>query len=218
MSGIETDFQQIEAKLRDLSQGKDQIGTFSDGPHVRERINQDVRDIMKLSKSIKDSIATLQEQNESEASKYAAKFESLRMKMEPEINAVIQKLKNAQQQDMQAGNDGSVGAPLLSQSMIDDTSDQISILESEVASILKTMKEVKQLFDQAYEEINRQSHIIAHVDTLVEESHTNMVGGNAQLSTAKEHQKGQTKTLCWILLIVLVVIAAIVLIVFLTKK
>lgn len=199
------------------------IGTFHDGIHLREQIQNSVQELMKLSRSVKAEIEDLKSnEDESNNSELRASFEALSVKIKGALPDVIASLRSADTPQKQpnlsyiepaphqnAKNKLSmelINTPLLDQSTIDQETDQLDVLESEVNAILRDMREINSLFNKTMQELQSQRHLLAGVDTITTGAAKDMKKGNDQLDKAESHMKGSRKALCAILIIVFVVI------------
>ena len=198
----------MRTKLDDLIKTGKDIGTFKDGPLMRESIQRDAKTLSEVSKRVKDELYELKKDENYEVNEYEKEFNSLREQMQAQLPPIIAKLKQSAEEDNKvAPVQGS--NQVLDQELIDRESEQIEVLEIEVRNILATMREVNQIFTQTLEELQKQQHMIATIDGHTEEAVNDMRHGNESLDKAKQHQKSSTKTLCWLLLFFMIIVAGI---------
>lgn len=205
---ISHDINTMEDQLNKIMLNSSKLGGFDDGPDVRESLQQDVKSLMNLSQMVKKVIFTLREQGDPNVNDYQSKFDNLRNKMQNELPQVLNKLK----ENIQSNEPSNVpqteiyNQPLLDQSQLDSETEYLQVIEQEVNNILTTMRELNLIFQQTLDELQKQRHILVSVDTMVSSSTNDMNSGNLDLEKAAEHQRGTTKCL-WLILIIVAVVA-----------
>jgi len=202
---VSNDLTRMENTIDHVKELSQSVGGFGDTPQLREDIQSDVKTISDLSKTIKSNIEYLRQQNVPGLEEQERRFDKIREQMQVKLREVIEKLRNNDLPSHDQYSYESTSQPLLDQGLLDQQSDQLDELESEINEILQTMKEVKALFCQTLEEIQKQQHILFKVDKTIQRAHDDAVDGNQQLDTAQQHQKGSTKVLCCLLIFFLVV-------------
>ena len=200
------------------------VGGFRDGIHLREQIQNHVQSLMNLSKQAKNDISQLRRDGDASVDSLQIRFEDLSARMKIELPKVVACLKqNAPApggDEFSRRQDDFINQPLLEQAQLDSESDQIEMMTQEVNAILSTMREINQIFQQAFEEIQKQRHLVHSIDAITTKAVDNMVKGNKELEKAQEHQKMSRKALCWIFIIIAMVIVGVVIFcaVYFTKK
>ena len=203
---VSNDMTRMENTIDHVKNLSESIGGWQDTAQLREDIQNDVRTIADLSKTIKNNIEYLRAQNAPGLDEQEQRFDSIREKMQVKLREVMEKLRsNDLPSHDQDSYPDSNSQPLLDQGLLDQQSDQLDELESEINEILQTMKEVKALFCKTLEEIQKQQHILTKVDKTITQAKQETVNGNQQLEKAQQHQKGSTKVLCFILIIFLII-------------
>ena len=207
---VDNDLRGMENTLSHVISLSEKIGSFEDGPHLRESIQSDVKTLMTFSKNVKGSLTQLRERNENGVDNYEQRFEDLRAKMQNQLPGVISSLRNNSFPENNEGTGSPLDpTPLLDQSLLDSQTDQLDELEQSINQILQTMKEVKALFTQTLDELQQQRHILVNVDKMTSTAQKDAASANDNLETAEKHQKGSTNVLCWILIILLIVCAGV---------
>lgn len=222
---IQNNLQQMEdLRARIVNLSKD-IGTFHDGIHLREQIQDSVQELKKLSRSVREEIEEMKknEGESSELSQIHAKFEALSSKIKEALTDVIASLRSTSaspqagqliestpnQSDYSTSKNKRplelITTPLLDQSMLDQETDEIYLLENSVNEILSSMRETNAIFTKTMQELQSQRNMIISTDTYTTKAAQNMKSGNEQLDKASSHQSGSRKALCVIFIIILVV-------------
>jgi len=189
---------QMRTKLDDLIKTGKDIGTFKDGPLMRESIQRDAKTLSEVSKRVKDQLYELKKDENYEVNEYEKEFNSLREQMQSQLPRIMAKLKQSAEED-----NGLVN--VLDQKLIDQESEQIEVLEIELRNILATMREI---YTQTFEELRKEQCMIDIIDGHTEKEMNYMHQGN-HLDKAKQKPKSSTKTLCWLLLIFVIIVAVI---------
>jgi hypothetical protein len=208
LAEVSTDLDQISSLLTHVTSISMKIGGFGDGPHLREQIQADVRQLTNLSQKVKIAMAELSKTNDPSFDTYQVRFDELRTRIQSELKPVVEKLRGC------ATPSGTSGQPsasegLLRQDLLDADTDYLDTLEQQVNEILQAMREVNQLFTRVMTELQKQRHILARIDAETTEAASDMSSGNMQLEQAAEHQRCSTKLICCIFLIVFVIAAGI---------
>ena len=190
------------------------IGGFKDGIQLRQQIQSNVKQLMETSKSVKQNIQILRENDDPEIDAVQSTFDTLSNRMREQLPRVINSLK-AETPGGDPSRDQAISSQslLMDQQMINSDSDQLAMLENEVNTILTIMREVNALFEKTMAELQSQRHIIIGVDKMTTKAAEDMTMGTLELEKATEHQKKSRKCLCWILLLVLVVVAVVIIII-----
>jgi methyl-accepting chemotaxis protein len=211
LAEVSSNLEQISSLLNHVVNLSTKIGGFGDGPHLREQIQADVRQLTTLSQTVKNAMTELRQTGGPTFDSYQSRFEDLRARMQSELRPVIEKLRSSTTPSASGGGGGGSVAsePLLSQQLVDSETDLIDVLEQQVNQILTTMREVNQLFTHVMTELQKQRHMITAIDAETTEAVSEMSTGNRELEKAGEHQKSSTKCICWIVIIVLLVVTAV---------
>lgn len=213
-----SDMRGMLTRVMDLSQS---IGGFGDGPALRDQIQSTVRSLMDKSREVKGQIAQMRDSDDPEEGSVQAEFQELSQQMQQQLPGLIQRLKESSKGSESNAPREVYNQPLLvDEQLLDSQSEELAYLEQAVQGILAQMREVNQLFTQTHEEIQRQRHMLNSIDTYTQNALSEMSTGNEQLSQAQKHQKGSTRCLCWIFIILGVVAGGIILflIIYLGKK
>jgi hypothetical protein len=191
------------------------IGSFDDGPQLRENIQTDVRSILSSSQTVKSTLQDLKSRAVPGVDEYLAQFDSIRARMQRELPDVISKLRNTVSSPRSPwdARDDSMSQPLLDQAQLDAESGYMDVLEQNVNRIVNTMREVHQLFTDTLTEIQQQRHLVTGIETLTSKAVDDMNNGNKQLEQADEKQKSSTKCLCCIVTILSLVVVGVVLVI-----
>ena len=200
------DIAEMQRTLRDVISKSDQLGGFGDGPQLREEIQTDVRNLMNLSQAVKSNLVEAK-QSGLAVDEYESQLAELRAAMQENLPRVIQRLKQNTETHEQSPHESAMNQPLLDQTLLDEQTEQLDELQQAVSGILTMMTEVNMLFKQTLEEIQRHRHMLTAIESHTNEGKENMEKGNEQLEKAASHQKGSTKCLIW-LFVILGVIAA----------
>lgn len=199
-----------------------QIGGFNAGPQLQDDIQSNVKSLLTLSQKVKNNITQLRESNAPDLDSVENAFNQLSRRIQSELPDVIKSLRNVSSGPgpSSGGGGGGFNPTVLQQSLVDDQSDQLDMLEQEVQSILSTMREVNTLFHQTLEEIQKQRHMLVTIEASTEKAKDDMESGILHLDKAGENQKSSNRALCWILIILVVVVVGVVLfcILFFTRK
>lgn len=209
---VKQDIKRMESILATIENLSRDIGTFSDGMSLREQIQNNVKELMETSKSVKTNISIMRQNDDPEIDSVQKSFEEVSSKMKTQLPKIINGLK-ASTPSMQPPRNGSQDftRPLMvDQSLIDSDSDQLAILESEVNTILSTMKEINALFEKTMQELQSQRNLIISVDNMTSKAADDMSMGTLELEKADVHQKKSRKCLCWIFLMIFVIAACVV--------
>ena len=219
LSNLSSSLNEMKSKFQTLCAKKKDIGTFHDGPVLRQEINTNVKELVDVTNRVKRIISTLKENGENIDS-YEAEFESLGKQMNTELPKIIQSLKQREDTSVPAYGVSQVQQSLMDQEEVDGTTEQIENLEVQVREILSTMRQLNEIFNQTLDELQKQRNVILSIDNQVSNAHDNMADGNEKLDGAKKHQRGSTKLLCWLAIIFGLVVVGIVifLIFFFSKK
>jgi K+/H+ antiporter YhaU regulatory subunit KhtT len=211
LSEVSRDIEEIASLLSHVVTLSDRIGSFSDGPHLREQIQNDVRRLTTLTQKVKTAMTELRENQGLLFESYQSRFEDLRSRMERDLKPVIEKLRKNQigSHTNDSGNQPETHIPLLSQTKLDQDSDLIDVLEQQVSAILQTMRRVNELFGETMMELQQQRHKLLAVEGETTRAMTEMTIGNEQIEKAATHQKSTTKCICWIVIIVIVVLTGV---------
>jgi hypothetical protein len=191
------------------------LNSFDDGPHLREQIQFDVKALSTSSQNVKRSLLQLKDQNEPGVDALLERFESLRGRMQEELPPIIQKLRGTQNSSTPIGGSGGPNytEPILSQTQLDGDSDLLDVLEQQVNEILAAMREVHLLFGKTLQELQKQRHILVQIEGETSKAVEEMEVGNEELRKAQGRQRSSTKCICWIVVIAILVVAAVVLII-----
>jgi hypothetical protein len=210
---VASDLERMTSLLNHIMALSIKAGGFSDGPHLREEIQADIRSLTSLCQSTRTALIALRESGSPSADTHLARFNELRDRIQQDLPGVVQKLRGSSE----AASAGQAAAmrdePLLDQRLLDGETDLIDILEQQVNEILITMREVNQLFGETLEQLQAQRHILTAIETHTTEAASEMSRGNEALEEAKEKQKASTKCICWIVIILALVAAAVVLVI-----
>lgn len=222
---IQNNLQQMEdLRTRIVNLSKD-IGTFHDGIHLREQIQSSVQELKQLSRSVREEIEEMKknEDESSELSQIHAKFEAISSKIKEALTDVIASLRSTStnpqsgqliestpnQSDYTTSKNKHplelITTPLLDQSMLDQETDEIYLLENSVNEVPSNMRETNALFTRTMQELQAQRHMIGSIESKTTDAAQNMKKGNEQLDKANSHQGGSRKALCVIFIIILVV-------------
>jgi hypothetical protein len=204
---VSSDIERMTGLMDHIMSLSKQIGGFNDGPQLREQIQVDVKNIMNASKVVKDSLSQLQ--GSPGTGECEARFEQLRARMQQDLPNVISKLRqNTEAPPSSGGLQGSRAnytEPILDQMQLDGETEQLETLAQQVNQILRVMREVHEIFGQTLEELQKQRHLLGHIEGATSEAVSNMESGNEQLEQAHESQKKSTKCICAVAIIVVVV-------------
>ena len=203
LSNLSSSLNEMKSKFNTICTKKRDIGTFQDGPVLRQEINQNVHELVDITNRVKKLIATLKENGENIDS-YEHDFEELGKQMNDELPKIVQVLKQKEEASPQYGT-SAIQQPLMAQEEVDGTTEQIENLEVQVREILSTMRQLNEIFTQTLEELQKQRNVILSIDNQVSNAHDNMATGNEKLQEASEHQKGSSKCLCWLAIIFAVI-------------
>ena len=206
---LDSSLNRMEQILNTLVEDGSAVGGFNDGPLLRERIQSNSKQLVQLSSTVKREILSLKEQNDPNVNQYEEKFARLAQRMKQELPQVLDSLKKNQITETHSSSQAISTTPLLQQDVVDGTTEQIEELEVAVREILSTMTQLHSIFTQTLDELQKQRNVILSVDTAVSNAHDDMHKGNDQLDTATKHQKGSTKCLIWIFIIVALVVLGI---------
>jgi hypothetical protein len=212
-ASVASDLERMTNLLNHIMALSTKIGGFSDGPHLREEIQVDIRNLTLLCQSTKTALLELKENGSPSADDHIARFNELRGRIQQDLPGVVQKLRGSSERAASGQSASFHEETALDQSLLDGESDLIDILEQQVNEILITMREVNQLFGETLEQLQAQRHILTAIETHTSEAVSEMGRGNEALEEAKEKQKLSTKCLCWIFIIVTLVAVAVVLII-----
>jgi hypothetical protein len=208
MSSITSDLEEMASLLTHVVTLSNRVGGFGDGPHLREQIQGDVKRLGSLSQQVKAAMTRLGGGPELDA--YQSRFEELRERIRRDLEPVIQKLRSS---TTPTGGDSAPAGPIFDQGLLDGETDLIDTLEQEVAAIVSVMREVSERFTQVMQELQAQRPRITAIEGETTAAVAQMESGNKALETASGHQKSTRKCICWIFIIVLLVVTAVVLIV-----
>lgn len=214
-ASVASDLERMTSLLNHIMALSIKIGGFSDGPHLREEIQADIRNLTSLCQSTKTALSALKDAGSPSVDDHLARFNELRGRIQQDLPTVVQKLRGSSDLGPSGQAAASAGreAPVLDQRLLDGETDLIDILEQQVNEILITMREVNQLFGETFEQLQAHRHILTAIETHTSEALSEMERGNETLEEAKEKQKASTKCLCWIFVILALVVAAVVLII-----
>lgn len=221
---MESELNEMQNKLDVIIRDSNKIGTFEDNAGVRNEIQNNVKTLMTLSQSAKKTLTQLKQSDVPNVDKYQARFDNLSNQMKNNLPEVIQKFKQSAPQFGQVNSytnpTNDFNQSLLPQEIIENQSDQLDELSSQVNGILSAMREVHELFTETYEELQKQKHMLFRIETTTDAALEDMLNGNKQLEKAHENQKSSTKSLIWIFLILGVIIVGIVIFcsIYFTKK
>lgn len=206
----------MKDQLRRVVQLSQDIGSFNDGPQLRQNIQNSVRTLVQLSTSVKNEITILHnrdDESSQDANSLQQEFEVINQQMKTQLPEIITSLKSAshtiggpQPLGGERQLSSEIYVPLLDQQELDQDTEQIDLLDVSVNEILTNMREVNNLFTQTMQELQRQRHLVVSIDNQTSKAHDAMKEGNSQLDKASEHQKGSRKAICLIFLVVLVVV------------
>ena len=209
LTAVSNALSQMRTKLDELIKNGKDIGSYKDGPLLRNSIQNDAKSLAEISKKVKDDIFKLKQSGLPQVDQYENQFISLKEEMQKHLPPIVEKLRSALNEDTPSPQEDSLHSPLVDQQQIDSESEQIDVLEGQVRDILQTMREVHQIFTQTLEELNKQRNIILSIESNTEEAKKEMKNGNFELEKAKEHQKGSTGCLCWLLLFFIIIVGGI---------
>lgn len=210
---ISHDIGAMERLLSAIVESADKLGGFDDGPDVRESLQRDVRTLMDLSQTVKRALFAQRERGDTAADSHEARFNALRERMQAQLPQVLRRLQESSQGcDAPPPRGDIVSQPLLDQEQLDGETEYLQVLEQEINSILTAMQELNRIFKQTLDELQKQRHILVGVDSMVSSSTGNMQDGNKDLDKAADHQRGTTK--CLFIIILIVAIAAVGIVVF----
>lgn len=210
---VKQDIKRMDNIITNLKTLSKDIGSFNDGVHLRDQIQNNVKELMDTCKDVKTNITILRNNNDPEIDSVENSFEQVSQTMKQELPQILNGLK--QSSSSQAGQSDSRPdvmnqSLLMDQQLVDQDSDQLILLENEVNQILSIMREVKALFDRTMQEIQSQRNMIIGIDRSTSKAAEDMTMGSLELEKAQNHQKSSRKCLCWILLIILVVVICVV--------
>ncbi|CAF3365208.1 unnamed protein product [Rotaria sp. Silwood1] len=233
--------QAIETQVKNLSEKARVLGTSSDTPEIRSRLDEDERRLHNLATKTKTVLKELAD----EMTKRKKELSRNDLDMVTKVKtAMINALKNYEdaitsvskrrQQYQSTSNDTLIdfeNANLseddvhrrlqLQQQMkmnnnllIRQNEEQFAI-EEQVQLVQADVIEINHMMRDIGAIVSEQSPIIAGIEQTVTTANDNIIAGNQQLLGASRHQKKYRKKLCWLLLIFLViaVIVAIVIII-----
>ena len=156
----------------------------------------------KLSKSAKEEISRMKEQRDPNYDIYQDKYNELASRMKIELPKVINKIK---QDKEEAQYVPSINTDLLSEKVMEKINEEIEDLETSVSEILATMQELNKMFTQTLKKLQEQKTTILQIGQTIPKAQDDMKDGNVQLDKAQDHQKGSTRNLCWILIVIFIV-------------
>ncbi|CAF2963152.1 unnamed protein product [Rotaria sp. Silwood2] len=215
--------QAIETQVKNLSERARVLGTLSDTPEVRTRLDEDERRLHNLAtktkavlKELADEITTRRKELSRNDLDMIAKVKTAMINALKNYEDVITNLGEDDvhrylqlQQQMKINND-LLHKQNEEQSAIEE---QVKVVQTDVIAINHLMRDIGAI-------VSEQSPIITGIEQNVSTANDNIIAGNQQLLGASRHQKKYRKKLCWLLLIFLViaVIVAIVIIIKLKSK
>ena len=207
---LDASLDKMRQTLDSLLEDGEKIGSMSDGAVLRDRIQSNAKELVQLSASVKKQIMTLKEDDDPSISQYENDFMELSKQMKEKLPSILNRLKqNKTETSSTSQVTPVVSQPLLEQQTVDNETQQIEDLEVSVREILSTMTELNRIFNQTLEELQKQRNTLLTLDNTISNAHDDVKGGNEQLEKATEHQKGSTRCLCWLLLVVGIIVAGI---------
>lgn len=221
-SKVKQDIKRMESILATIEDLSKDIGTFNDGMSLREQIQNNVKDLMDISKNVKTNISIMRQNDDPDIDSVQKSFEDVSGQMRAKLPKVINGLKaSTPSSQPPRGNQEIYNQPLIDQSLVDADSDQLAILESEVNQILSTMKEINALFEKTMQELQSQRNLLIGIDSVTQKAAEEVSMGTLELEKADVHQKKSRKCLCWILIMIIVIagcIAVFVVVLVMKKK
>jgi hypothetical protein len=184
------------------------FGTPADTPALRSDLQQQVSRLSSLAQSTKGTIEALLRTEDPNVRTLQQSFSEIAAQMRDRLPAVIDSLRNSSSSSRSASTAQS--SLMLNQQLLDRESEELEVLEQEVAGILRVMREVNFLFTQTLGEIQKQRHLVMELDKSTGESLEAMSEANSILEKAAGNQKSKTKCICWTLLIVTVIVAGVI--------
>lgn len=200
------------------------VGTFHDGIDLRDQIKTSVQELKQISQTVKKEIEILKQNDEDSnaTSSLHVAFEELSARVKNALPDVIQALRSADASQQgahlfepspnQSNTSDSknrplelINTPLLDQGTLDQDTDLLEELESDVNSIMNAMREINELFIKTMKELQSQKTKIFSAENLTAEAHNQMKKGNDELDKATAHQKKSGKCLVFILIVILLI-------------
>ncbi|OHS98197.1 hypothetical protein TRFO_09076 [Tritrichomonas foetus] len=234
MYQAEEDLPEINSSINEMEQTLEEIANLSDKcvgfnssiyiPQVQDRI----KSLYSLMTCFKKK--SQQYDGFSEYPSTKLRFDNFTRKLQTTLPNVIKTLKESEASSFSNNNNTSnknnnlnkatllssshenpnYTEPLLDQQMIDGETDMISLIENDVTNILSQMRELNSIFNQTFEELQKQRHKIVSIDSITNNSKKEMKKGNQELEKAGNHQKSSRKTLIVIFSIIFAIVLAII--------
>lgn len=205
---------EISELFRRFMANGDKIGGFEDEDVIKKALTADAVQIKRLIEECKGDIVVLKQRcgngvSDEEINRLEREVDELGTSLRQGLPQVIERLRESRTSGGYDQPQQGMEEHLLDQEMIDGQTEQLEELATMARSIIAQMTNLKATFDQTLSEIVNQRHKIVQIESYTEDARGNMQTGNDQLEKAAVHQKGTTKCLCWIFIILGVIIAGI---------
>jgi len=234
--------QQIETQVKSLSDKARAIGTPSDTPETRARLDEDERRLHELAnktKTILKNLAEAMRTGKRDLSRddcnRVAKIETAMNNALKNYQDVVTNVSKRRREFKNPDNNALIDfendnfdedeihrSLQLQKQMRDkndllvrENEDQFQI-EEQIQQVQTDVLEINHIMRDIGAIVSEQSPIIANVEVIVIGATDNIIAGNQQLTSAAGHQKKYRKKLCW-LLIIFLIIAAIIAIILIIK-
>ena len=188
IASLQNDFNSMKQLLQEIRTLSDKIGSFSDGPDIRDQIQSKVQTLKRLSSQTKQSLLALSQKNDPAVNECQKQFDELNEDINQKLVPILNKLRSITIGESSAPTPAFQNQ-LVTQAQVDQDTEYLEILEQEVNSILQTMKDVNKIFHETLEELQKQRHILVGIDTTTSRAAKKMETGNNELKKAHEHQK-----------------------------
>jgi chromosome segregation ATPase len=207
---VRNDISSMRSMLAQIRSLGDRIGGVDDNPQLRAELQDSVRRLTSLAQSTKATIQSLVGSGDPDVASLQQSFTEATQEMQQQLPPVINALRSRTSNE--PGRRADVyHQPLLDQAFLDDETETLEALEQRVNEILTAMREVNALFNQTYTKIQEQRHLLVSLDQNISNAVDEMSEANAQLDQAAQKQKGSTRCLCWIAVVVSVIVAGVIL-------
>ncbi|CAF0809471.1 unnamed protein product [Rotaria sordida] len=233
--------QSIETQAKNLSEKARVLGTPSDTPEIRTRLDEDERRLHNLATKTKTVLKELTDEMIKRKKELSRNDLDMVTKVKTAMNNalknyedVITSISKRRQQFQPTTNDTLIdlGNANLSEDdihqrlqlqqqmkinnnlLVQQNEEQFAI-EEQVQLVQADVIEINHMMRDIGAIVSEQSPIIANSEQNVSAANDHIIAGNQQLLGASRHQKKYRKKLCWLLLIFLVIalIVAIVIII-----
>lgn len=233
--------QSIETQVKNLSEKARVLGTSSDTPEIRARLDDDERRLHNLATKTKTILKELADEMMKRKKELSRNDLDMVTKVK---NAMINALKNYEdiitdvskrRQQFPTTNSNTLinldndnlteedvhqrlqlqQQMRVNNSLLIQQNEEQFAVEEEVKIVQTDIIEINHIMRDIGAIVSEQSPIIAGIEQTVITANDNIIAGNQQLTSASRHQKKYRKKLCWLLLIFLIiaVIVAVVIII-----